>query len=72
MRTIINIDLYLDDIKVCSASASDAYTLDGLRTLADNWVGANNWNRIELVDLDPRPRGHDNSNKREAEAANQV
>ena len=51
MRTIINIDVYLDDVKVCSGSASDAYTLDGLRTLADTWVGPNNWNRIDLVDL---------------------
>jgi hypothetical protein len=68
MRTIVNIKVYLGQVEVCAGSASDAYTLDGLRTLADRWVGINNWDRIELVDLDPRPQGHNNQDALQAEA----
>lgn len=68
MRTIVNIKVYLGQVEVYDGCASDAYTLDGLRTLADRWVGINNWDRIELVDLDPRPQGHENQDALQAEA----
>ena len=54
MATIIAIKVYLDDTQVSYGQVSDDYKLDQLRDIADQWVGATIWNRIEVVDLDPR------------------